>query len=104
MIRELITKHFPAYGLTDTSSVWAQIQNDFRCDQVVSGTIVARLPFGLVVDIGAALPAILLVTRIPGLTPETYDSSPQYSLQAMVEARIEAFAMGMNEIGLTILK
>lgn len=101
MFEATLTKHFPVYGLQDTSCVWTEVQRDYHCGQEVSGMIIARFPFGVAVDFGAHLPGILLVTRIPDITPARFEPSAEYQAGARLEASIECFAVQQNQIGLS---
>jgi len=102
MIEALLSTRFPAYAEPDTSATWKRIYLEFQCGQVVRGTIVARFPFGLAIDIGAPLPGLLLVTRVPGLTHEIYSSSSCFEAGASCVVTIERFAVNQNQIGLTV--
>lgn len=98
-----LARLFPAYAMTDTSAVWHQVEADYPIGSLVVGRVVAKFPFGLAIDFGVPLPGLLLVTRIPALEPESFETQPAYQLDACLSARILLYAREANCIGLTML-
>ncbi|GEM_PF-4123260 len=100
-VDDILTEQFPAYGDRGTATRWNAIKSAYALGGAVKGRIVAKFPFGLAVDIGAPLPGLLLVTRIPNLTQERYEEDPVFSVGTEIEAKVQVFAENQRQIGLT---
>jgi ribosomal protein S1 len=68
----LLSKYFPARDPAEALPDWEKLKQRLLVGQSVTGTVVARAPFGAWVDIGVGFAALILIPNIAGLTPERY--------------------------------
>lgn len=87
---------FPNWGTVNAGACWPEV----RVGQAVRGTVIARAPFGVWLDIGVGFPALLLVPYMRGakLRRITFEDYPPVGTQA--EGRINSLG-DRGEIGLT---
>jgi len=62
--RDNILAHFPDWGTDRGSARWQRVRESLKIGQAVSGTVIARAPFGVWLDIGVGFPALLLVPNM----------------------------------------
>jgi predicted RNA-binding protein with RPS1 domain len=87
---EDIRSRFPDWGTEAALSRWPQIRAALRVGQMVSGTVIARAPFGVWLDIGVGHPALLLVPEMRGAKERriAFEDYPQ--IGTSVDAQIVA--------------
>lgn len=95
-----IRERFPNWGTAHAAAGWPEVRFALRTDQEVRGTVIARAPFGVWIDIGVGFPALLLVPYMRGANVRriTFDEYP--TMGEPVKARIRALG-DRGEIGLT---
>ena len=97
---EDIRARYPRWGTEAALARWPEIRERLRIGQPVRGSVIARAPFGVWLDIDAGHPALLLVPEMRGAEERriTFDDYP--AIGEVVEAWI--MALGERaEIGLT---
>jgi ribosomal protein S1 len=97
---EEIREHFPNWGTAQAAVGWPEVRSTLHIDQEVRGTVIARAPFGVWLDIGVRFPALLLVPNMSGAKTRriTFDEYP--AIGESIEARVQALG-DRGEIGLT---
>jgi hypothetical protein len=98
--RDDIKRHFPLWETTEALANWPDVLHKLKPGQAVTGTVIARAPFSVWLDIGVGFPALLLVVYMKGADTRriTFDDYP-----AMGE-RVEGWITAMGdrgEIGVT---
>jgi ribosomal protein S1 len=91
---------FPDWGTAGAAARWPAVRDGLQVGQTVRGTVIARAPFGVWLDIGVSFPALLLVPHMRGakLRRITFEEYPP--LGADVEGRL--YVLGeRGEIGVT---
>jgi ribosomal protein S1 len=68
----LLSERFPARDDAEAERAWQALQQRVPVGQSVTGTVVAKAPFGAWIDFGVEFPALLEVPNVAGLTPERY--------------------------------
>jgi ribosomal protein S1 len=96
--RDEIRARFPDWQTDAALARWPEVRSGLRLEQAVSGTVIARAPFGVWLDIGVSLPALLLVPNMAGakLRRITFEDYP--ALGVLVDGRINALG-DRGEIG-----
>ena len=91
---------FPDWGTASASARGREARAGLRVAQTVRGTVIARAPFGVWLDVGVGFPALLLVPHMRGakLRRITFEDYP--ALGTEVEGRINALG-DRGEIGVT---
>lgn len=91
---------FPEWGDSQPNPRWPEVRAGLQIGQVVRGTVIARAPFGVWLDIGVGFPALLLVPNMRGATlrPIKFENYPAMGI--LVEGCINALGNG-GEIGVT---
>jgi hypothetical protein len=97
---EDIRARYPDWGTEAALVRWPQIRERLRIGQHVRGSVIARAPFGVWIDIDAGHPSLLLVPnmRIAQGRRITFDDYPE--IDEVIEASIVALGE-RAEIGLT---
>lgn len=96
----LLAERFPARDPDATEREWVALKQWLSVGQSVTGTVVAKAPFGAWVDIGVEFPALLEIITIAGLTPEQYRADAWYPLGSDVEAFVGGFRDAAYQIEL----
>jgi hypothetical protein len=108
-IRSLYAEFFPGYGAEIRLS-----RPDFRPNstykrtstqrlavgQTVTGTVVAKSPFGAWIDLGVGFPALLEILVMEGLTPERYRADDWCPLGSEVTSFVGGFRDDGHQVGL----
>jgi hypothetical protein len=73
-----IRDRFPDWGTDAALQNWPEIRAKLSIGQAVQGNVIARAPFGVWIDIGIDVPALLLVPEIAGARERrlTFDEYP----------------------------
>jgi ribosomal protein S1 len=82
---------FPAHQSDARAADWEEVKRRLPIGMPVSGTVVARRPFGAFVDIGVGFPVLLEIIEIEGLTPELYRAGNWCPEGSRVTARVMSF-------------
>ncbi|HQU42626.1 MAG TPA: hypothetical protein PK867_07425, partial [Pirellulales bacterium] len=98
--RKQIRAHFPDWGTDAASPRWPSVRSGLRVGETVSGTVIARAPFGVWLDIGASFPALLLVPNMSGARERRITMADYPSLGTQIEGRINALG-DRGEIGVS---
>ncbi len=59
-----LRRRFPQWLSQEALVEWPAVRATLTPEQAISGTVIARAPFGVWLDIGVSFPAILLVPRM----------------------------------------
>jgi hypothetical protein len=97
---EDISSRYPDWGTDAALARWPQVRGRLRIGQHVRGTVIARAPFGVWLDIDAGHPALLLVPEMRGAKERRIRFEDYPAIGEVVEARIAALGE-RAEIGLT---
>jgi predicted RNA-binding protein with RPS1 domain len=97
---EDIRSRFSDWGTEAALARWPKIRASLQVGRMVSGTVIARAPFGVWLDIGVGHPALLLVPEMRGAKerPITFEDYPQ--MESQVDAKIISLG-DRGEIGLS---
>src|SRR3954463_11645759 len=91
---------YPDWGTDSALTRWSRVRERLRVGQHVRGTVIARAPFGVWLDIDAGYPALLLVPEMRGARERRITFEDYPAIGEVVEARIVALG-DRGEIGLT---
>jgi hypothetical protein len=91
---EDVQSRFSHWGTETALDGWPQIRTALQVGQTVSGTVIARAPFGVWLDIGVDHPALLLVPEMRGARERRIAFEDYPLLGAIVDARIVALGEG----------
>lgn len=85
---EDIQSRFTDWGTEAALARWPQIRATLEIGRSVSGTVIARAPFGVWLDISVGHPALLLVPEMRGAKVRriTFDDYPQ--IGSLIDAQI----------------
>lgn len=88
-----ILTHFPDWNTADALQRWRNCRPPLATGQRVRGTVIARAPFGVWLDISVGYPALLLVPEMAGAIEKrlTFDEYPQ------IGTFLEATVAGVSE-------
>jgi len=89
--RNLVSERFPTRDLNETKVDWDRLKGRLRVGESVTGTVVARAPFGPWIDIGVGFPALMLITEVEGLTPERYKADDWCPIGSTITAVVGIF-------------
>ncbi|MEZ6048764.1 MAG: S1 RNA-binding domain-containing protein [Planctomycetaceae bacterium] len=93
---------FGDYMTEQRTEEWESVKAELQIGQLVSGTVVARRPFGVFVDIGAGFPALVLVVNLKDARTTPYSSIDMYpQIGDHINARVNAFVDHNRQIGMT---
>jgi predicted RNA-binding protein with RPS1 domain len=95
-----IRTRFPDWQTSDALARWTENKARLKVGQQVSGTVIARAPFGVWLDIDAGHPALLLVTEMATLPSQPIPFADYPAIGAPVMATIVALG-DKAEIGLS---
>jgi hypothetical protein len=95
-----IRRHFPQWKTDTALQRWPQIRQGLAMGQAVSGTVIARAPFGVWLDIGVQQPALLLMVNMEEAKTRRIPFDDYSAKGSILEARINALG-DAGEIGLT---
>jgi hypothetical protein len=98
---EDVRRCFPLLGAANVADEWARRKACLVVGDEVTGTVIARVPFGVWIDIGVQFPALLEIIQIDGLTPEEYRSGQWCPIGSRVSASIVGFADKLPQIRLS---
>ena len=91
---------FPSFRSASRSAEWESLKHQLTVGQSVTGTVVAKSPFGAWIDINVGFPALLEILVMEGLTPERYRADDWCPLGSQVTAFIAEFRDGFRQIRL----
>jgi ribosomal protein S1 len=97
---DILDKLFPDHRSPSLSSEWEVLKQRLAVDQTVTGTVVAKSPFGAWIDLGVGFPALLEITVMEGLTPERYRADDWCPLGSEVTAFVGGFRDDGRQVGL----
>ena len=87
----LLSERFPARDPAQAKREWQALQERVAVGQSVTGTVVAKAPFGAWIDLGVGFPALLEIVCIAGLTPERYRADDWCPIGSEVTAFVSGF-------------
>jgi hypothetical protein len=96
----LLAERFLPRDSETTEREWAALKEQLSAGQSVTGTVIAKAPFGAWVDINVGFPALLEIVAMAGLTPERYSADDWCPLGSAVTAVVGGFRDDANQIGL----
>jgi hypothetical protein len=96
----LLSEHFPTREPAAIEREWTALKRRLSAGETVSGTVVAKAPFGAWIDIGVGFPALLEIILMEGLTPELYRADEWCPLGSEVTAFVGGFRDHAHQIGL----
>lgn len=82
---------------------WAAVKARLATGESVRGSVIARRPFGVFVDIGAGFPALLEVIQFENARERRYEIEDYPAIGDPITARVVAFNDRNRQIGLTQL-
>lgn len=91
---------FPGHRSPDRTVDWEELKRRLTYGQTVTGTVVAKSPFGAWVDLGVGFPALLEIVVIAGLTPERYRAGDWCPVGSEITAFVGGFRNGSNQVEL----
>lgn len=83
-----IRARFPDWGTDAALARWPEVRARLAVGQAARGDVVARAHFGVWVDIGVGLPALLLVPEMAGACDRPIPFEEYPALGAVVEAHV----------------
>jgi hypothetical protein len=97
---ELLDKLFPGHRSPSRSPDWEALKRRLAVGRAVTGSVVARSPFGAWIDLGVGFPALLEITVMKGLTPERYRADDWCPPGSEVTAFVGGFRDDGHQVGL----
>jgi hypothetical protein len=98
-----VDRLFPGYDSPERSSDWEALKSRLSIGSTIRGTVVARWPIGVLVDIGVGFPALLSAEALKDAKRRDYlipiEEYP--AVGSVVEARIRQWADFSRTIGIT---
>ena len=79
---------YPEWGTEAAYARWPEIRDRLRVGQPDRGPVIARVPFGVWIDIDAGHPALLLVPELRGAQARPITFDDYRAVGEVVEARI----------------
>ncbi len=95
-----IRARYPDWGTDAALARWPKARERLRVGRQVHGSVIARAPFGVWLDIDAGHPALLLVPEMQGAKERRITFEDYPAIGEVVETRIVALS-DRAEIGLT---
>ncbi len=86
-----LAQHFPNRHHADDEQAWAKLKQRLLTGQTVSGTVIAKAPFGAWLDIGVGFPALIEIVCITGMTGERYRSDEWCPIGSHISAKVGGF-------------
>jgi ribosomal protein S1 len=93
-----LDKLFPAHRSPSRSAEWDALKQRIAVGQTVTGTVVAKSPFGAWIDLGIGFPGLLEILVIEGLTPERYRADDWCAPGSEVTAYVGVFRDEMRQV------
>lgn len=99
--RDDLYSRFPEWGTEAAAQRLREVQAQLVVGQPIAGVVVARAPFGVFLDVGVSLPALLLVPEMEGAQQRriVFDDYP--AIGSIVEGRVVGFSESWCEIGVS---
>ena len=85
---EDVRAHFPDWGTETALARWPQNRARLRIGQWVNGSVIARAPFGVWLDIDTDHPALLLVPEMNGAKERRITLEEYPAIGEVLNARI----------------
>ncbi len=95
----LVLERWPVRDKADAQGDWEILKQQLPVGQSVTGTVIAKAPFGAWLDIGVGFPALLLIPNVEGLTPERYRNDQWCPVGSTVRADVGWFDDGKFKSG-----
>ena len=95
-----IRKRFPDWKTESAAQRWPEVKAELQIGQSIKGQVIARAPFGVWLDIGVSLPALLLVPNMKDAKVRRIGFEDYPVMDALVDGRINALG-NEGEIGVT---
>jgi ribosomal protein S1 len=96
---------FTGYRSQERAAAWEAAKGRLALGSEVEGIVVAQFQFGVIVDINAGFPALLLVTRLRDVGRQAYTSMERHpAIGSIIKARVCAWVCPQRQIGLTQLE
>jgi ribosomal protein S1 len=77
-VEDCFASHFGDYLSDSRRGEWERLKSQLRGGERLTGKVVARLPFGVFVDVGVGFPALILVPDFEGAAARPYTSLDMY--------------------------
>lgn len=90
---DVLSERFPARDPDTTLRNWGELRSRFVIGQAVTGVVVTRAPFGAWLDPGLGFPALIAITGLSDLTPESYRTG----VWCPVGSEVVGFVVGFQE-------
>lgn len=90
-LKLLLSERFPPVEPAIAQENWHALKQRLGVGQSVTGTVVAKSPFGAWLDIGVGFPALLLIPDVKGLTPGSYQNDQWCPIGRSITAEVLIF-------------
>lgn len=87
----LVSKRFASRDPETIHREWKLLKQRISVGQALTGTVIAKAPFGAWIDLGVGFPALLEIINIANLTPEQYQADEWCPLGSEVTAFVGHF-------------
>ncbi|MHB1558360.1 MAG: hypothetical protein ACYC61_12945 [Isosphaeraceae bacterium] len=91
---------FPGYRSPERAAEWESLKERLVPGLRVTGTVVARSPFGAWIDLGVGFPALLEILVMDGLTPEHYRAGDWCPIGSEITAFVSSLRDDFRQIRL----
>jgi hypothetical protein len=98
---EILARRFPQRDSSQIELEWSLLKDRVAVWQSVTGTVLAKAPFGAWIDIGVGFPSLLLIPEIAGLSPKQYQADEWCPIGSEVTAWVRGFNDPHRQIVLT---
>lgn len=100
----LLSDHFPHRDRSAVQPDWESLKKQLKVGDIVTGTVIAKAPFGAWLDIGVGFPALLEIPFIDGLTPERCRADDWCPINSSISAFVSGFNDHNFQVGLRQVK
>ena len=87
----ILAERFPSHDDETAEREWSVATQRLSLGQTVTGSVVAKAPFCVWLDIGVGFPAILEINYMAGMTAEVYQADTWCPVGSEVSAFVEGF-------------
>ena len=93
-----LTKLFDDYMSPKFNQKWHIIKKEYSEGDCITGTVVARVPFGVWLDVSLGFPALLEIIYMDGMNHEVHKEDKYFTIGSQVEAKIIGFVDSRHQI------
>ena len=95
---EVIKEIFGDFESEERSDDWEKVKASLKKDEEVSGTVVARAPFGVWLDLGVGFPALIETIVITGMDRNMYEEDNYCPVGSIVRAKVSGIRDNQRQI------